>query len=98
MAWVQILGLPMGPKSKISRTFKFYFSKLKIKIFFEISKKYCQSLGLDNILFRFYIMTLQNISLFMVRHYFIAIPFSSYQPALKLVWCLLYGNKSFWIR
>ena len=55
-------------KKKISKNSKF-FSNLKLQNFFVILGKHFQSLGLGNILLRFYIITTQNIGLFMVRFY-----------------------------
>ena len=45
----------------------------------------------------FYYMMLQNINPFLVREYFSVIHILSHQPGLKLVWCILSSNESFWI-
>ena len=68
-------------KPKITKNL---FQNLKYECF-AISKKYCQSLELGNILLRFSNVRSQNISLVMVGLHFIVIQFLSHQPALKLV-------------
>ena len=62
-----------------------FFSQFKLQNFFAILERYCQSLGLDNILLHFYSLTSQNINFVMVRQYFLIIIFLSHQPSLKFI-------------
>ena len=56
-----------------------------------MSEKYCQALGLDDILYCFYVTTQQNSYVFTQKTVLYSL---SIQPTLKLVWCLLYSNKT----
>ena len=79
-------------RHKFQNFSNFFFKTLQSFVSFG---KYCQSLGLRNILLRFYNITSQIFYLLMVRQYFFCCLISISLTNFDVGWCLLHSNKSF---
>ena len=83
-----------GLRLNFQKCLNFFFKTESTNFLCNI-KKIWSKFKFEQYLALFLLMTSQNISLFMIRHYFIVIEFLPYQSGLDLVWCLLNGLDHF---